>query len=212
MEEIHDPGGGMETLKSAANANDQSTMTPAMGGDRGDCLPRKMRTFAEILNEEQNYRNILEVKLIRLNVSYDCGELVKARGLTEDDISEFLFDVIGLKVEDCLGIALRTNRYDTKEIKLKKDVDPSPYVRSMPVTFKDHHITVCKQSNNLTRVTFRNVPFNIPDEEIIHLCKVYGEPLNNNVSYEKASTRTRGIPGATRYVLMKLSPGKQFEN
>ena len=78
----------METLKSAANANDQSTMTPAMGGDRGDCLPRKMRTFAEILNEEQNYRNILEVKLIRLNVSNDCGELVKARGLTEDDIRD----------------------------------------------------------------------------------------------------------------------------
>ena len=62
-----------------------------------------------------NHRNILEVKLVRLNVVNDDGETVKAKTLSEDDLSEFLFDIIKLNSEDCLGIALRTYRYDTKE-------------------------------------------------------------------------------------------------
>ena len=68
MSFLPDPGGkgggsntNYETFKDAA-AKNLSTMTPAMGGDSGDSLPRRMRTFAEILNEEQNHRNILEVK------------------------------------------------------------------------------------------------------------------------------------------------------
>ena len=67
---IHDPGGGLDkqSPKSATNATDLSTMTPALGGDGRDGLLRKMRTFAEILNEEQNHRSILEVKLVRLNL------------------------------------------------------------------------------------------------------------------------------------------------
>ena len=66
--------------------------------------------------------------------------------------------------------------------------------------------------NNLTRVTFKNVPFNIPDEEIIHLCQVYGDPVNNAVKYEKPNSNTRGIPGSTMFVEMKITQGKQFEN
>ena len=50
-----------------------------------------------------------------------------------------------------------------------------------------------------------------PDEEIINLCECYGEPINNVVQYEKGSKATRGVPGSTRYVEMKMLPGKQFE-
>ena len=131
--------------------------------------------------------------------------------MNESYISEFLFDVLELKMDDCSGIALRTHRYDTKEINFKKGVDPSAYLIA-PVMFKGHEITIKKQMNNLTRVTMKNVPFNIPDEEIINLCKVYGEPLKNKVHYERPSRNTRGIHGSTRSVEMKLTPGKQFEN
>ena len=95
-------------------------------------------------------------------------------------------------MDDCSGIALRTHRYDTKEINFKKGVDPSAYLIA-PVMFKGHEITIKKQMNNLTRVTMKNVPFNIPDEEIINLCKVYGEPLKNKVHYERLSRNTKGI-------------------
>ena len=213
----HDPGGGPPPLglpaSVALHANqDLSTMTPAAGRDSEGSPPGRMRNFAEILNDEQHHRNILEVKLWRTSQCDESGAEVKAKILSEVDLSEFLFDILQLKIEDCLGIALRTHRYDTKEIKLKKGVDPTPYLLDTPKLFKGHEFTVRKQMNNLTRVTFKNVPFNIPDEEIIHLSQVYGEPLNNEVKYEKASRVTRGVPGSTRYVEMKLSHGKQFEN
>ena len=137
---------------------------------------------------------------------------MKAKTLNEDDLSEFIFDILKLKMEDSNGVSLRTHRYDTKEIRLRKGVDPTPYLTSTPLAFKGHLISVQKQMNNLTRVTFRNVPFNIPDEEIIHLCQVYGDPLNNVVHYEKPNRNTRGISGSTRNVEMKLTQGKQFEN
>ena len=66
--------------------------------------------------------------------------------------------------------------------------------------------------NNLTKVTMMNVPFNVPDEEIFHLFKVYGEPVMNRVHYEHPTRNSRGVPGSTRYVEMKMNPGMQFEN
>ena len=213
----HDPGpgpggGGQPSHHAAANATELSSMTPTLGGDSADSLPRRLRSFGEILHEDQHHRNILEVKLTKTNMNNESGEAVKVKSLNEDDISEFIFGTIHLKFDDAKALALRTHRYDTKEIHLKKGVDPSPYLTATPILFKGHHITVRKQMNNLTRVTFKNVPFNIPDEEIIHLCQVYGDPLNNEVNYDKPSSNTRGIPGSTRFVEMKMSQGKQFEN
>ena len=124
-----------------------------------------------------------------------------------------LFDVIKVKPSDCLAVALYTSRSDTKEVKLKPDVDPTPYLTGCsPILFKDHEVEVKRQSANVTMVTFRNVPFNIPDEEIINLCRCYGEPVNNIVTYDKPSKATRGVPGSSRKVEMKMKPGKQFEN
>ena len=42
-----------------------------------------------------------------------------------------IFDVLKLKVKEYHGIALHTHthQYDTKSIKLKKWVDPTPYLR-----------------------------------------------------------------------------------
>ena len=69
METIHDPGGGpplhQPSLKAAAATTDLLSMTPAFGGDSVDSLPRRMRSFAQILNDDQHHRNILEMKLIR---------------------------------------------------------------------------------------------------------------------------------------------------
>ena len=205
------PGGGPPHNISPPHASLSNPTTPASGGGSSDRTPYRMRNFAEILNDEQHHRNILEVKLIRKSETIN-GELIKSKTLSEADISELLFDIIKLKVEDCEGIALRTYRYDTKEIKLKRGTNPTPYLITSPITFKGHEVTVKKQMNNLTRVTFKNVPFNIPDEEIIHLCKVYGEPLNNKVNYERPTLNTRSVPGSTRFVEMKLNPGAQFEN
>jgi hypothetical protein len=77
---------------------------------------------------------------------------------------------------------------------------------------RDHQVEVTTQSSSITRVTFKNIPFNIPDEEIINLCECYGEPLDNLIHNEKPSRATRGVSGSTRFVNMRMLPGKQFEN
>ena len=201
------PHHGTTNIPPAPSASqDVSSMTPAQGGDRLDNLPCRMRNFAEILNEEQHHRNILEVKLVRTSVMSDNGESEKVKTLNEGDLSDFFFDVMKLRMEDCEGLALRTHHYDTKEVKLKKGIDPTPYLTTSTLLFRGHEISIKKQMNNLTRVTFKNIPFNIPDEEVIHLCSMYGTPLNNQVHYEKPSRNTRGVSGSTRFVEMKMSP------
>ena len=74
-------------------------------------------------------------------------------------------------------------------------------------------MTTKKQSSNVIRVSFRNVPANVPDEEIINLCSYYGKPLNNHVDYDRmTNTKCAGLQGSTRFVDMELSPGKAFLN
>ena len=46
--------------------------------------------------------------------------------------------------------------------------------------------------NNVMSISFINVTFNTPDEEIIELYKCYGNPVNNRVHCEKMfNTRNR---------------------
>ena len=54
---------------------------------------------------------------------------------------------------------------------------------------------------------------NVSDEEIIHLCNFYGTPINNLVEYERLNIKKlAGLVGSTRYVNMKMTPGKTFLN
>ena len=208
------PGGGtgppgIEPLQVDA----ASTVTPlGMGDSGGGKTVKKMRSFAQIIADEKENRNILEIKIVRKEVE-ENGEMKPAKALTMDDVSALIFDVIGVKPQECLQIALYSSRFDTKEIKFKPGVDTTCYLTSdIPIDFKNHEITVTRQTANLTRVAFKNVPLNIPDEEILNLCSCYGDIVDSVVNYEKPSLNSRGVMGSTRYVDVKLTPGKQFEN
>ena len=67
-------------------------MTPAYGGDSVQ------------MNEDNQHRNMLDVQLTRTSERLN-GETVKAPIMYENDLSEFFFDILKLKVEDCQGIA-----------------------------------------------------------------------------------------------------------
>ena len=205
-------GGGAQEKSPAVNNQNhvKQTVTPSRMGDSCKTV-KKMRTFQEILAEENDKRNIVEIKLEKVMVD-NGGVMEKAKSISPEDVSILIFDKIGFKPEDCFGVALSTTRYDTKEVKLKAGVDPTFYISMDAFYFKDHKVEVRLQSGSITRVTFKNVPFNIPDEELINLCECYGEPVNNFVQYEKPSKSTRGVHGSSRYVEMKMIPGKQFEN
>ena len=187
-----------------------NSMTSAWAVDGASGKEVKMRSYAEIIAEEREQRNILEIKLTRLDEA--DGSEAKAKALTFDDIGELIFDVLHVDQSDCIGFNYSTGRYNTREIKFKPGIDLSPYVKSA-FMFKGHEVSTMKQMKNAVKVSFRNVPFSVPDEEIIELCKCYGTPVNNRVHYEKmANMRNRGMVGSTRWVEMEFRDGVCMNN
>ena len=96
-----------------------------LGGKTGDS--KEMRSFAQIIPDERQNRNILEVKIRKITKFVDDDQ-VSVKPLTIEEVSVLIFDVIKLQPNDCLGVALRTSRFDYKDVKIKPGVDPTPYL------------------------------------------------------------------------------------
>ena len=208
-----DQGGGSLGSYSqvAAAGPGSSSTTPVKTGGGDGSTEVRMRSFAEILATERTNRNILEINLVSLTKT-ENNVVTRSKALTFDDLGELVFDVLNIDPSLCLGFNFSTGRYVTREIKFKQGVDISPYVRTS-FEFKGHQVTTKKQLNNVTKVSFRNVPFNVPDEEIIQLCNCYGKPIKNKVHYEKMfNSKNKGMTGGTRWVEMELKPGIFMNN
>ena len=170
----------------------------------------RLRSFAEIIATEKSNRNILEIKLKK--IATDDENVVKVKPLSFDNLGELVFDVLNIDPAQCIGFNYSSGRYDTREIKFRPGIDISPYIKE-PFEFMGHEVYTQKQMNNMMKVTFKNVPFNVPDEEIIQLCKAYGNPLNNKVNYERMfNSRNKGMMGATRWVEMDMKQGVVMKN
>ena len=169
------------------------------------------RPYSQIIEEEKSQRNILEIHLRKVILQDQVNS--KPKNLSFDDIGDFIFDILKVNPDDCLGFDYTTGRYDSRQLKLKPSVNATPYITSTPILFKHHEISVSKQLNNVTRVFFKNVPLNVPDEEILHLCLCYGSPVDHKVHVEKlTNSRNKGMPGSNRYVDMHIKDSMSFEN
>lgn len=113
-----DRGSDLGITPLGQQKTDATTGTSSGLGDSA-----KLRSFAQIIAEEAENRNIL--KMTKQQISED-GETKLAQHLTIEDVSVLVFDAMKLKPEQCLGIALSTSRYDTKEANLKPGVDVTP--------------------------------------------------------------------------------------
>ena len=163
------------------------------------------RTFEQIIEQEKKNRNIIEIHLTK-----DPEKIQQnpQRPLTFDELGELIFDVIKINPEDCITFDYDTGRFDTKHIQLKPSIQADQFVTTNPIQFKGHLVSVCKQLNNITRVTFKNVPLNVPNEEILQLCNSYGKPLDNKVYFETLTNqRNKGMRGSTRFVDIELKKG-----
>ena len=168
------------------------------------------RSFQQIIEEEKMKRNIIEIKLVK---SESESDMSGPRSLSYDDLGELIFDVIKIDPKDCIAFDYNTGRIDVKQIQLRPGVNTDTFVTSMPISFKGYDVSVMKQLNNVTRVTFKNVPLNVPNEEILHLCRSYGTPCNNKVIYETlTNSRNKGMIGSTRFVDMEFARGKSMMN
>ena len=174
----------------------------------------KPRNFEEILSEETKSRNILEIHL-KKSVTYDeNNKETKPMNITFDQLSDFIFGTLRIRPEDCLGIDYTTGRYDTREVQLKPEVDSSRYVTepNSCILHSNHSITVKRQTNNITKVLFRNVPLNVCDEEILQLCAVYGD-IAGGVKRERLyNNKDKGKIGSNRSVEIILFENRTFEN
>ena len=167
------------------NSEDQNSLTyaKAVGGAVEN---EYLKKYSEIIASQKRERNVLEIKLKKLKVpSNDTNEEGTAKNLSFDDISELIFEALGFQFEDCIGVDYYTGRYDTREVHLKANVDPSKYVIREPITFMNHEVTVAKMISDVVKVVFKNVPLYVPDEEILHLCQYYGTVVDNTVYKEQ---------------------------
>ena len=209
------PGGGqLDTETSPNTVSDQGTLASAWAGDSVSGGNRKMRTFEQILEDEKSQRNILEIEIQKLNIVNEDDEAVqKAKNLTFEDFGELMFDVLKINPDDRISFNLSSGRYDLREIKFKPGVSIRSYETGVPIEFKNHLVSVRQQLKNVTRVTFKNVPLNVPDEEIINLCVCYGKLVDGTVRYETLrNIKGRTLSGSTRFVDMYLDEGKSFFN
>ena len=85
-------------------------------------------------DEDAKKKNILQINIIK-SVKVVENETVKPRNLRHDDIATFIYDVLKIKHEECLAIDFNTGRYDTMELQLKSDIDPTRFLRVEPVEF-----------------------------------------------------------------------------
>ena len=92
---------------------DQRTGNSAWAGNSVPGGNMKTRTFAQIIQDEKNQRNIIEIQLNRI-VTNDSDP----KSLTYEDIGELLFDVLQINPDDCISFNFNTGRYDHREVKL----------------------------------------------------------------------------------------------
>ena len=160
-------------------------------------------------------RNVIEIRFQRQKKSDDDGR--QNRYIDMETISEYCFTELGLKPDQIEAIDLNTGRFETKQIKLKQHVDVSKILNDFPDTYNDYIVSIRSAARyETTKVTFRNVPLEIQDDELMNLCVIYGK-VEGEIPREMVRMNCKKLgkvklASSTRYVHMKLDPGKKFKN
>ena len=174
------------------------------------------RTWQQIIEDSKEKRNILEIHMSKQKSTTENENIDNSRvkHLTFDELSVFLFEVLKIKVSDTEAIDYTTGSYGHREVQLKAGVDISPYTTgNTPIKYLGHDILVKKQeTNTTTKILFRNVPLNVPDEEIINLCMCYGQPQGWVTRERLINIKDKGKTGSNRTVEVLLNEGASFEN
>ena len=136
-------------------------------------------------------RNILEIH-IKKQIQLQNNEQTKPRNLTFDELSIFIFDILHIQPKDIVTIDYITGRYDHREIKLKPGVEATPFLETK--NYLNPDIKVTKQSQSITKVIFRNVPLNVPDEEIMNVAVEEFRGRSNTSDCTTTRTGGRWVP------------------
>ena len=172
------------------------------------------RSWQQILSDAKQKRNILEIHIEKNKPREDNATAIgeqKPKLLTNDQLSDFIFKELQIKENYVIGLDYF---YSHKEIELREGVDLTPYLHSdTPVRFQEHSILVKKQETNFaTKILFRNVPLNVPDEELVNLSLCYGQPVGAVRREKLTNLKDKGKVGSNRILDVILNQGSAFEN
>ena len=175
-----------------------SAMTDPWGLDGKICPMRRYERIIEASKNDNN--NVLNVKLEKQR----SKEIIPF--LTQADIESILFEELKIDIDAVEEVDV-SSRYNHKEIVFKKDHDVLKY-RRPPFMYKGHIVTVGSNSSArmLTKITFRNVPRSVPDEELINFCFSFGQPEETRTVYygKYLSGKFEGLYNGTRWLNMEL--------
>ena len=159
------------------------------------------RSYAQIISDSKSLTAniVLKIKL------EPCSGDKKSMNISDSQLGDFIFNDLKLPVDDVLQLGFSTGRNNSKEILVKYTTD----VRNITTNninpphhlYKDYKITISTLDDKSTKITFINVPLNVPIEEIRHLCKVYGKLTDGTVHTVPVKLEGQNkatLPGATR--------------
>ena len=184
-----------------------------VGGSRIGSKTPSRRSYEQIILDSSS--NILIRITIQKIINSDNPD-EKPRSLSTPQVGELIFDYLEIDPADCLELDLSTGgRYDTKELLVKAGAKLGKALTAEPLEFRQHKVNIAVVTKVATKVTFKNVPISVPDEEILHLCSQYGDVKDDRVRREVihfGGAKKLKIMSSTRWVEMTMKPGKAFRN
>ena len=176
--------GGLHHSSTASSTTPRDAGTPAWAGARSASGESYIgRPYRQIIEEatSTNSSILLQINLLKI-FDKDVPES-KPMNLSELHISEQISDVLKIPLSRCIELDSQTGRYEKRELLVSPNTDITNVVtRDTTIKFRHHKIRVSALSNMTTKVTFRGVHISVPNEELIHLCKHYGDPVDGKVN------------------------------
>ena len=216
-----DPPPRRETL---ANPNQDIRETPkartSAQAAAGQAPPKatQMKPYAELVREAKEIRNILESKITRISSAQEADAASAPKQdnqLSFDSLADFLFSTLNIDPSNCLTFNHSLRNNSCKELSFKPGVAIDCYVGTHNISQgqSTFSLTTRKQECSTVRLTVKNCPLNIPDQEILYIASTFCIPMDNIIHYETLSNmKARGLNGGTRYLEVELKPGVVVPN
>ena len=159
------------------------------------------RSYEQIITDSSSSTTNIFLKVNLEKTSQDK----KSLNISDSQLDDFIFKDLKLPIDDVLALGFSTGPCDSREVLVKHSTNLTDIITDHRIllyhTFRDHKITITTLDVKSTKVTFIDVPLNVPDEEIRHLCSVYGKLMHGTV--HRVHVRLEGLtkvtfPGATR--------------
>ena len=207
------PPGRANTNQDIREATKARTSAQAAAG-QAPPKPTQMKPYAELVQEAKEIRNILEIKITKISSTQEPVPK-QDNQLSFDSLADFLFSTLNIDPSNCLTFNHSLGNNSCKELSFKPGVIIDGYVGNFNICQgqSNFNLNTKKQQCSTVRLTVKNCPLNIPDQEILHIANTFCKPVDNIIHYETLSNvKAKGLKGGTRYLEVELKPGAVVPN